>query len=100
MFKTILVANRGEIAVRILKTLNRLNIPSVVIYSEADTYTPAVTLATEAICIGSSLIAESYLNWERILSVAQQMGVDAIHPDYGFLSENAEFAADQISIAL
>jgi urea carboxylase len=93
MFKKILVANRGEIAVRILKTLNRLNIPSVAIYSEADTYTPAVTLATEAVCIGSSLVAESYLNWECILAVAQQMGVDAIHPGYGFLSENAEFAA-------
>jgi urea carboxylase len=92
MFKKILVANRGEIAVRILKTLNRLNIPSVAIYSAADTYTPAVTLATEAICIGSSLVADSYLNWQRILQVAQQTGADAIHPGYGFLSENAEFA--------
>ncbi len=92
MFKKILIANRGEIAVRILSTLNRLNIPSVAIYSEADTYTPAVNLATEAICIGSSLVADSYLNWQRILEVAQQMGVDAIHPGYGFLSENAEFA--------
>jgi urea carboxylase len=92
MFKKILVANRGEIAVRIINTLNRLNIPSVAIYSEADTYTPAVTLATEAICIGSSLVADSYLNWHRILEVAQQTGADAIHPGYGFLSENAEFA--------
>ncbi len=92
MFKKILVANRGEIAVRILTTLNQLNIPSVAIYSEADTYTPAVTLATEAICIGSSLVADSYLNWQRILEVAQQTGADAIHPGYGFLSENAEFA--------
>lgn len=92
MFKKILVANRGEIAVRIIKTLNRINIPSVAIYSEADTYTPAVTLATEAIRIGSSLVTDSYLNWQRILQVAQQTGADAIHPGYGFLSENAEFA--------
>ena len=92
MFKKILVANRGEIAVRIITTLNRLQIPSVAIYSEADTYTPAVSLATEAICIGSSLVADSYLNWQRILEVAQQTGADAIHPGYGFLSENAEFA--------
>jgi urea carboxylase len=92
MFKKILVANRGEIAVRIINTLNRLNIPSVAIYSTADTYTPAATLATEAICIGSSPVADSYLNWQRILEVAQELGVDAIHPGYGFLSENAEFA--------
>ncbi|MCY7407275.1 MAG: ATP-grasp domain-containing protein, partial [Alkalinema sp. CAN_BIN05] len=92
MFKKILVANRGEIAVRILRTIDRLGVASVAIYSEADTNTPAVALATEAVAIGPALAADSYLNWQRILEVAQQTGADAIHPGYGFLSENAEFA--------
>jgi urea carboxylase len=92
MFKKILVANRGEIAVRILRTIDRLGIASVAVYSEADTNTPAVALATEAVAIGPALAADSYLNWQRILEVAQQTGADAIHPGYGFLSENAEFA--------
>ena len=92
MFKKILVANRGEIAVRILRTLDRLGIASVAVYSDADTSTPAVALATEAVAIGPALAADSYLNWQRILEVAQQTGADAIHPGYGFLSENAEFA--------
>jgi urea carboxylase len=92
MFKKVLVANRGEIACRIIRTLNRLNIPSVAIYSEADTHAQHVTQADEAICIGAAPVAESYLQSDRILKVAQQARATAIHPGYGFLSENAEFA--------
>ncbi len=91
--KKILIANRGEIALRILRTIHRLGIASVMVYSEADRHTPAVTLATEAVLIGGALPAQSYLNWQRILEVAQETGAEAIHPGYGFLSENAEFAA-------
>ena len=92
MFKKILVANRGEIALRLLRTIHRLGIDSVVVYSEADRHTPAVSQATEAYLIGGPLPGESYLNWRRILEVALETGAEAIHPGYGFLSENAEFA--------
>ena len=92
MFKKILVANRGEIALRLLRTIHRLGIDSVVVYSEADRHTPAVSQATESYLIGGPLPGESYLNWRRILEVALETGAEAIHPGYGFLSENAEFA--------
>ena len=92
MFKKILVANRGEIALRLLRTIHRLGIDSVVVYSVADRHTPAVSQATESYLIGGSLPGESYLNWRRILEVAMETGAEAIHPGYGFLSENAEFA--------
>lgn len=98
MFTKILIANRGEIAVRINRTLNRLNIASVAVYSEADAYARHVLCASEAVAIGSALAADSYLRWERIIDAAKQTGAQAIHPGYGFLSENAEFAeacADQ-----
>ncbi|BAU11648.1 urea carboxylase [Leptolyngbya sp. NIES-3755] len=92
MFQKVLIANRGEIACRIIRTLDRLNIASVAVYSEADQYTPFVSMATESIAIGSALASDSYLRWDRILEAAQRTGAQAIHPGYGFLSENAEFA--------
>ena len=92
MFTKVLIANRGEIACRIIRTLDRLGIASVAVYSEADTYARHVSMAGESVAIGSALAADSYLHWERILAAAQQTGAEAIHPGYGFLSENAEFA--------
>lgn len=92
MFNKVLIANRGEIACRIIRTLDRLGIASVAVYSEADTHAQHVAEATEAVCIGAAPVAESYLRYDRILEVAQQTGTQAIHPGYGFLSENAEFA--------
>jgi urea carboxylase len=92
MFTKILIANRGEIACRIIRTLNRLNIASVAVYSEADAYARHVSEASESVAIGSALAADSYLRWERILDAAKQTCAQAIHPGYGFLSENAEFA--------
>jgi urea carboxylase len=92
MFDKVLIANRGEIACRIIRTLDRLDIGSVAVYSEADAHARHVYAATESVCIGPALAAESYLRWERILEAAEQTGAQAIHPGYGFLSENAEFA--------
>lgn len=92
MFNKILIANRGEIACRVIQTLDRLKIASVAVYSEADVYAKHVSMATEAVCIGAAPVAESYLKSDRILQVAQQTGAQAIHPGYGFLSENIEFA--------
>lgn len=92
MFHKVLVSNRGEIAVRILRSLKKLGIPSVAVYSEADVEAVHTKLADEAVCIGPSPAAESYLNGSRILEEAKALGVDAIHPGYGFLAENAEFA--------
>ena len=92
MFHKVLIANRGEIACRVIQTLDRLGIASVAVYSEADRHSRHVAMATEAVCIGSAPVAESYLRSEKILLVAQQTGAEAIHPGYGFLSENAEFA--------
>ncbi len=92
MFKRILIANRGEIATRILRCCRELDIETVVVYSEADAESLPVMLATKAVCIGPAKAAESYLNQNVILETALQTGCDAIHPGYGFLSENAEFA--------
>lgn len=91
-FKKVLVANRGEIAVRIIRAQRDLGIISVGVYSEADKTALHVRLADEAYCIGKSQASESYLNIENILNVAKEAKVDAIHPGYGFLSENHEFA--------
>jgi urea carboxylase len=93
MFKKVLIANRGAIACRILRTLRSMGIGSVAIYSEADANAPHVRDADEAYCVGTPPAAESYLRQERILEVARQCGAEAIHPGYGFLSENAGFAA-------
>lgn len=90
--KKVLIANRGEIARRVIRTLRRMNIKSVAIYSDADKNAPFVFEADEAVHIGPSPSAESYLVQDRIIDVALKLGVDAIHPGYGFLSENADFA--------
>lgn len=92
MFEKILVANRGEIAVRIIRACRELNIKSVAVYSEADANSMHVQMADEAICIGKGQSSDSYLRIDRIISAAEITDVDAIHPGYGFLSENAHFA--------
>ncbi len=92
MFKRILIANRGEIAVRILRCCRELDIETVAVYSEADKTALHVQLATQAVCIGPAKAAQSYLNAAAILTVAMETGCDAIHPGFGFLSENSEFA--------
>ncbi len=92
MFEKILVANRGEIAVRIIRACKELNIRTVAVYSEADTNSMHVQLADEAICIGKASSSESYLRIDRLISAAEIADVDAIHPGYGFLSENGHFA--------
>ncbi|MFZ0470558.1 MAG: urea carboxylase [Thiogranum sp.] len=92
MFDKVLIANRGAIACRIIRTLKRMGIASVAVYSEADRHSLHVTQADEAVCIGPAPAAESYLDAGRILQVARDTGARAIHPGYGFLSENAEFA--------
>ena len=92
MFEKILVANRGEIAVRVIRACKELNIRTVAVYSEADVNSMHVQIADEAICIGKAAASESYLRIDRIISAAEIADVDAIHPGYGFLSENAHFA--------
>ncbi len=92
MFKKVLVANRGEIALRIIRACRELGVQSVAVYSEADVDSMHVQLADEAICIGPGPSAESYLKADRIISAAEIANVDAIHPGYGFLSENPQFA--------
>ena len=93
MFQKLLIANRGAIACRILRTVKAMGIRSVAIYSEADANAPHVRDADEAYCVGPSPASESYLRQERILEIARECGAGAIHPGYGFLSENAGFAA-------
>ena len=92
MFEKILVANRGEIAVRIIRACKELNIRTVAVYSEIDVNSMHVQMADEAICIGKAASSESYLRIDRIISAAEIADVDAIHPGYGFLSENSHFA--------
>ncbi|WP_434742281.1 acetyl-CoA carboxylase biotin carboxylase subunit [Micromonospora sp. SH-82] len=92
MIESLLVANRGEIARRIVRTARRLGIRTVAVHSEADAGLPFVTEADEAVCVGPADPARSYRNTEAILAAAESTGVQAIHPGYGFLSENAEFA--------
>ncbi|MFN0313870.1 MAG: biotin carboxylase N-terminal domain-containing protein, partial [Burkholderiales bacterium] len=92
MFTKVLVANRGAIACRVIRTLHEMGVASVAVYSEADAQSLHVSQAGEAVCIGPSPAAQSYLRGERILEAARATGAQAIHPGYGFLSENADFA--------
>src|SRR5260370_11946817 len=92
MFQKILVANRGEIALRVICACKELGISTVAVYSEADRNSLHVRFADEAVCIGPPRSSESYLNIPQVISAAAITNVDAIHPGYGFLSENANFA--------
>ena len=92
MIESLLVANRGEIARRIIRTARRLGIRTIAVYSEADAGLPFVAEADEAVLIGPANPAQSYRNAEAILAAAKATGAEAIHPGYGFLSENADFA--------
>src|SRR5271167_935553 len=91
-FKKILIANRGEIALRVICACKDLGIPTVAVYSEADRHSLPVRFADQAICIGPAKSARSYLDIPSIISAAEITNVDAIHPGYGFLSENSTFA--------
>jgi propionyl-CoA carboxylase alpha chain len=96
-FDRILIANRGEIAQRIIRTCNALNIETVAVYSTADAQSPYVNMATTSVCIGPPPANQSYLQSETILQAAHTTGAQAIHPGFGFLSENAQFARDVLA---
>ena len=92
MLKRVLIANRGEIALRVLRACRELGIETVAAYSQADAEALPVQLATQSVCIGPARAADSYLNENALLSAALATGCDSLHPGYGFLSENADFA--------
>src|SRR5882724_569850 len=91
MFDKVLIANRGAIACRIIRTLRRIGVASVAVYSEADAESLHVSMADQSVCIGPAAVSASYLAADRIIEAALQTGAQAIHPGYGFLSENANF---------
>src|ERR1700761_7824451 len=92
MFKKVLIANRGEISIRVARTLREMGIASVAVYSEIDRDAPHVREADEAFLLGPAIPAESYLNIAKIIEVAKEAGAEGIHPGYGFLAENADMA--------
>ena len=92
MFKKILIANRGEIAIRVARACKEMDITSVAVYSEIDRDAPHVHACDEAFLIGPAIPAESYLSIEKIINACKESGADAVHPGYGFLAENADFA--------
>src|SRR5450432_475168 len=92
MCRKILIANRGEIALRVLRACRELDVKTVAVHSDVDARAPHVRFADEAVCIGPAPASKSYLNVPALISAAEITGADAIHPGYGFLSENAEFA--------
>src|SRR4051812_34356900 len=92
MFNKILIANRGEIACRVIKTAKKMGIATVAVYSEADRDALHVELADEAVCIGAPPSRDSYLVMDNIIAACKETGAQAVHPGYGFLSENEEFA--------
>jgi propionyl-CoA carboxylase alpha chain len=93
MFKKILIANRGEIACRVIKTARKMGIKTVAVYSEADKDAMHVSMADESVCIGPPPSKESYLSIDKIIAACKETGAEAVHPGYGFLSENTAFAA-------
>ena len=99
-FKKVLIANRGEIAVRVIRACRDLNLSPYAVYSEADLHSRHVALADKAVCIGKGPSSESYLVMQNIIAAAKQMGAEAIHPGFGFLSENAEFANEVLKAGL
>ena len=97
-FRKILVANRGEIALRIMRTCRQMGIQTVAIHSATDAHAPFVQYADETVRLEGSTLPDTYLNGQRILEIAKEIGADAIHPGYGFLSENADFSAACTSV--